>query len=306
MLGPVAQVAQHGVADRILTSEAMLVTEMRLRGGQVARSLPYMPSPEVIYADADLLLCAKPAGQAVARRSGTRAAGSLSEELGRAGHTSAKACHHLDAEVSGLAVFALHRAAMDYLSGQFQGKTVEGCFDAVVVVADATEQKTLGARSWNNENGATPREGVWDWRLIEDAPAGGRWQFARRRTGRAALTRFRVEEHFGRFAWLSCWPAQGRADLLRAHLALAGLPVLNDAAYGLPRVELRLSSLKRGYKGRAEEKPLVTQVALHLGALTLRHPATREPVSFTAPLPPALAIARKNLQRYAPRSRAAR
>lgn len=262
--------------------------------------------PDVIYADADLLLCAKPAGQAVARRSGPRGTGSLSEELWRAGHADARACHHLDVEVSGLAVFALHKSAMDYLSGQFQGKTVEGAYEALVVVADAGEQEALGVRSWTDESGATPREGVWEWRLMEDDTAGGRWQFARRRTGRAALTRFRMEAHFGRFAWLTCWPTQGRADQLRAHLALAGLPALNDAAYGLPGVELRLSGLKRGYKGRAEEKPLVTQVGLHLAALTLRHPATREPVSFSAPLPPALAIARRNLQRYAPRSLAAR
>jgi 23S rRNA pseudouridine1911/1915/1917 synthase len=262
-----------------------------------------MPLPEIIHADADLLLCAKPAGQAVARRPGRKGTGpSLTEELHRAGHAQAKPCHHLDLEVSGLAVFALHKGALDYLSGQFQGKTVVGRFEALVVLASPEERERCGARAWTEADQPGPRvgrEGVWEWRLIEDPDQASRWVWARRRTGRAVATRFLVAEAYGRFAWLNCWPSHGRADHLRAHLALAGWPALNDALYGLPEAELRLSALKRGYKGRDEEKPLVTQVGLHLGELALRHPATREAVTYTAPLPTALTIARKQLQRYA-------
>jgi len=49
-------------------------------------------------------------------------------------------------------------------------------------------------------------------------------------------------------------------------------------------ITLRLSDLKRGYKGREEEKPLIGRLALHASELTLSHPTTLEPVTLRAPL----------------------
>jgi hypothetical protein len=47
-----------------------------------------------------------------------------------------------------------------------------------------------------------------------------------------------------------------------------------------------LSSLKRKYRdyGR-EEKPLIDRLTLHAERLTLRHPATDQPITFEAELP---------------------
>jgi len=62
---------------------------------------------------------------------------------------------------------------------------------------------------------------------------------------------------------------------------------------------LLLSGLKRGYKGRDGERPLLDRLALHHSSLTLRHPATREPLTLTAPLPHDLELALKNLRKFA-------
>jgi 23S rRNA-/tRNA-specific pseudouridylate synthase len=56
--------------------------------------------------------------------------------------------------------------------------------------------------------------------------------------------------------------------------------------------------LKRGYKGRDEERPLVTGLALHAHELTVKHPASREPLTLTAALPHELEIALKHLRRF--------
>lgn len=257
-----------------------------------------VPSLQVCYQDHDVILLTKPPGRVVVRRPGDPSGPTLSDEVKAAGIAAARPFHHLDAEASGLTGYALNKPALDFLSGQLQGKTAQGEYWALVVVATPAELAASGAPSWRDMEAALPAAGEWDWRLIEDPDVRDAWRVARRRAGRAALTRFRVMEDFGRFAWLSCWPTNGRAAQARAHLAAAGLPVLNDPLYGPPGVELRLSGLKRGYKGKATENPLVSHLALHLGALTLRHPATREWFTVTTPPPDPLEIALKNLRRY--------
>jgi 23S rRNA-/tRNA-specific pseudouridylate synthase len=85
------------------------------------------------------------------------------------------------------------------------------------------------------------------------------------------------------------------------HLAAAGAPVLNDRFYGDPEIRLLLSDLKRRYKGRAEEKPLIDRLALHASELELKHPTTREPATLRAPLPHEFEVALKYLRKFTPR-----
>jgi 23S rRNA-/tRNA-specific pseudouridylate synthase len=119
------------------------------------------------------------------------------------------------------------------------------------------------------------------------------------RKGKASATEFRLLAAFGRFAWLECRPLTGRAHQIRVHLAAAGAPILNDVLYGHPEEKLLLSNLKRRYKGRDEERPLISRLALHAAELTILHPATREPFTLSSPLPHEFEVALKYLRRYA-------
>jgi 23S rRNA-/tRNA-specific pseudouridylate synthase len=83
------------------------------------------------------------------------------------------------------------------------------------------------------------------------------------------------------------------------HLAAAGAPILNDVFYGDPEVKLLLSGLKRGYKGREDEKPLIARLALHASALTVKHPSTKDPLTISAPLPHEFEVALKYLRKFA-------
>jgi 23S rRNA-/tRNA-specific pseudouridylate synthase len=85
---------------------------------------------------------------------------------------------------------------------------------------------------------------------------------------------------------------------IRVHLAAWGTPVLNDPLYG-DDTRLLLSDLKRGYKGRTDEKPLISRLALHAGSLTFTHPLTREKITLTSPLPNDLAVSLKYLVKFA-------
>jgi len=235
--------------------------------------------PIIVFEDASLVAINKPSGDLPAEQ--------LAEVAG-----GLKRVHNPDPAASGLLVFAKTKRALDFLSGQFQSKSVEQGYHAFVIVLE-------------NE---LPAEFTIDWWIGTDREAPGRMRAFRRNGGEPALSEFRVLERFGRFAFLECRPRSNRRHQLRVHLAAAGLPVLNDAIYGLPEERLLLSAFKRGYKGaksEGEERPMISQVALHASALTLRHPESGEPFTLTASLPKPFEVALRNLKKFAMSGRSA-
>jgi 23S rRNA-/tRNA-specific pseudouridylate synthase len=124
--------------------------------------------------------------------------------------------------------------------------------------------------------------------------------------GKASVTEFTVRGRFpqpaGRpsLAHIECRPQTGRTHQIRVHLAAAGTPILNDPLYG-NETRLLLSDLKRGYKGRDDERPLIARLALHAATLTFTHPLSREKVTIAAPRPNDFEVALKYLGKYARR-----
>jgi 23S rRNA pseudouridine1911/1915/1917 synthase len=253
--------------------------------------------PDILFEDDFLVAFDKPSGLPVVsdRRGGAQATlmGRVRERFG----PSTANVHRLDAETSGIVLCAKTKPALDFLSGQFQSKTVRKTYNALVALsaAEGAEATRDFAR---DPAGALPAEFSVDLAIGEDEQVAGRMRVFRKRGGKPSVTEFRVLEPFGRFAWLECRPLTGRTHQVRVHLAAAGAPVLNDALYGDPASVLLLSGLKRHYKGRDEEKPLISRLALHSGALGFIHPSTQEPVEITAPLPREFEIALKYLRRF--------
>ena len=252
-----------------------------------------MTLPDIILEDGQIVAFDKPAGMPVAP---ARARGaSLAEAArGRFGR-QLSAVHRLDDEASGLVLFARTKQALDFLSGQFQSKTV-GCAYLALVALSPGGGAPAPAR---DSAGALAAEFTVDLPLGEDRERPGALRVTRGRGGVAAETRVRVLEDFGRFAWVECRPVGGRSRQARAHLAASAAPVLNDRLYGEPGVQLLLSGLKRRYKaGRDPERPLISRLALHAASLSFSHPETRERVEISAPVPEDLAIALKYLRRF--------
>jgi 23S rRNA-/tRNA-specific pseudouridylate synthase len=276
-----------------------------------------MPLPPILFEDDALVAFDKPSGLLVAPDRWDKKRENLMGLVhahARYGHGVANV-HRLDADTSGVLLCAKSKTALDFLTGQFQSKTVAKKYHAFVVVlpADAAMKVIAPIR---DTVGALPDAFTVDLALGEDERQPGRMRVFKGRGGKECLTEFRTLERFrgstrppprgathvpvaSGFAFLECNPLTGRTHQLRVHLAAAGAPILNDPFYGTPDIVLRLSDLKRGYKGREDEKPLIDRLALHASELTLKHPDTREPITLRAPLPHAFEVALKYLRKFA-------
>ncbi len=260
-----------------------------------------MPLPPIIFEDDESVAFDKPSGLLVAPDRWDKTRENLMGLVHghpRYGHGVANV-HRLDADTSGVLLCARTKPALDFLSGQFQSKTVEKTYHALVVVLPVEEAMKVVAPV-RSVDGTLPDAFTIDLALGEDELQPGRMRVFKKRGGKACTTEFRTLERFGRYALVECRPLTGRTHQLRVHLAAAGAPILNDRFYGVPEIELKLSDLKRGYKGRNDEKPLINRLALHASSLVVKRPETREPVTITAELPHEFNVALKYLRKFAP------
>lgn len=274
-----------------------------------------MPLPPILFEDDALVAFDKPSGLLVAPDRWDKGRENLMgivhahPAYGR----GVANVHRLDADTSGILLCAKTKPALDYLSGQFQSKTVGKKYHAVVVVL-APGQAMKVVAPVRDAAGALPDAFAVELALGEDERQRGRMRIFKGRGGKPCTTEFRTLERFGGaraprgsrapavasgYAFVECHPLTGRTHQLRVHLAAAGAPILYDPFYGNPDVVLRLSDLKRGYKGREEEHPLIGRLALHASELTIRHPVTREALTVQSPLPHEFQVALKYLRKFA-------
>jgi 23S rRNA-/tRNA-specific pseudouridylate synthase len=273
-----------------------------------------MPLPSIIYEDEALLAFDKPSGLLVAPDRWNKARANLMGLVHadpRFGQGVANV-HRLDADTSGVLLCTKTKPALDFVTGQFQSKTVAKTYHAFVAILAADKAMKVIAPI-RDDTGGLPEAFTVDVALGEDERQPGRMRVFKGRGGKDCVTEFKTLERFGAgraavddrsigpngFAFVECRPLTGRTHQLRVHLAAAGAPILNDPFYGVPEIGLRLSDFKRGYKGRADEKPLITRLALHASELTLVHPVSRLPISIAAPLPHEFEVALKYLRKFA-------
>jgi 23S rRNA-/tRNA-specific pseudouridylate synthase len=263
-----------------------------------------MPLPPVIHEDDTVIAFDKPSGLLVAPDRWDKARENLMDLVhDRMGRQVAN-IHRIDAGTSGVLLCAKTKPALDSLSGQFQSKTVRKIYLALVVVLPL-ERVMKVVEPVRAADGGLPAEFTVDLALGEDTGRPGRMRVFRKRGGKPSRTEFRVIERFGRHALLECRPVTGRTHQIRVHLAAAGAPVLNDPFYGDPEEVLLLSKLKRRYKGRDEEKPLIGRLALHASELTFLHPGTQSEVTVRAPMPRDFEVALKYLRKFSGLQKAA-
>ena len=277
-----ARVQRLLAEGRVLVDGHLAKPSARLRGNE--RIVVEVPDPEpsgvvpqdlplaVLHEDRDLLVLDKRAGMVVHPARGTPHSTVVNALLHRLGSPGAAGdrlglVHRLDRETSGCLVVARTGTALADLQAQFQGRTVEKAYLALV-------------------HGRLPDDG-----LLE-TPYGrhprDRKRFTSREGSRRALTAWRVTERFGDRATLAEVTLHtGRTHQIRVHLSEAGHPVLADATYGGVRREARL----------APSDPLrlaaaaVGRQALHAWKLAFRHPRTGRLRRFEAPIPADLAAA---------------
>src|ERR1700752_59791 len=171
--------------------------------------------------------------------------------------------HRLDRDTSGLLVVAKTEAALENLSDQFRDRTVFKSYIALVhrrMVSDS---------------------GKIDQPLGRDP--SNRTRMAVVRSGRNALTLYRVRRSFDRFTLLDVELKTGRTHQIRVHLAWLKHPVVGDETYGSGR-----DNTIQDARLRARVRSLNRQF-LHAEKLAFTHPKTGELVKFECTLPAELA-----------------
>lgn len=242
--------------------------------GLVAQDLPLT----VLHEDRDLLVLDKRAGMVVHPARGTphsTVVNALLHRLGGKGDGGDRPglVHRLDKDTSGCLVVARTEAALLDLQAQFQGRSVEKVYLALVHGRIADEGRL------ETPYGRHPRD---------------RKRFTSRAGSRRAISAWRVQERFGdRAALVEVTIQTGRTHQIRVHLSEAGHPVLADATYGGARREARLDAADPLRLAGAA----VGRQALHAWKLAFHHPRTGRLRRFEAPIPPDLAAAIAILRR---------
>jgi 23S rRNA pseudouridine955/2504/2580 synthase/23S rRNA pseudouridine1911/1915/1917 synthase len=197
----------------------------------------------------------------------------LQEELGKI-----FVVHRIDKETSGIIVFAKTAEAHAELSAQSEKRLIDKTYSGIVLGAPASE------------------EGEIDLPL-EEIPKNPGVMRVNRKSGKEALTRYKVVERFQGYAFLDLNPKTGRMHQIRVHLQALGTPLVADKLYGDGK-GFYLSDVKPGYKSSGDEKPLLDRMALHARLVSLTHPQSGERASYSAPLPKDMVSVLRYLRKF--------
>jgi RluA family pseudouridine synthase len=189
--------------------------------------------------------------------------------------------HRIDADTSGVVLFAKNKPAMRMIADLFGKGLVRKTYLAIVNDTPPEESMIIKANLTQNP------ERLGTMKII---PKGGM----------KARTQVRLLKKWRRYSLLEVNPITGKTHQIRAHLAHIGCPIIADRIYGRDS-GLFLSSIKKDYrfKWSCHEKPLIGRLALHAVEISFKHPATGKPVKIEAPLPKDFTIAVKYLEKYA-------
>ncbi len=220
---------------------------------------------EVIYEDKDFIVINKAHGLVVHPAAGNPD-GTLVNALlhhcqgqlsGIGGVQRPGIVHRLDKDTSGCLVAAKNDQAHQEISRQFADRETTKIYHCVVqgipVHPDGRIENQIGRHPVSRQKMA-----------VLEAPKGKR-----------AVTDYKIlrcsSDNETSWAYIRCHLHTGRTHQIRVHMKSLGCPILGDEIYAQP----------------SRQKPAVPRLLLHARQLGFTHPRTKEPLSFTAPLPEA-------------------
>ncbi len=267
-----------------VSADGETITEpsYRVKPGQtfatiVPEAAPYEPAGQeiplaVLYEDADVIVIDKPAGLVVHPAPGNpdrtlvnaliaHCGASLS---GIGGVRRPGIVHRLDKDTSGVMVAAKTDAAHRSLTRQFEARTAERAYVALV---------------WDVPS---PPSGRIEGNIGRDPRNRKRMAVVRADRGKPAATRYRVLRRFGdRASLVECRLETGRTHQVRVHLAHIGHALLGDPLYGRAS-RARIKGLPESVVEALRSFP---RQALHARLLAFDHPAGGARLRFEADLP---------------------
>ncbi len=213
---------------------------------------------DILYEDDDILVLNKKRGMVIHPAPGNPDGTLVNALLYHCGSKIFEACedpirpgivHRLDKDTSGVMVCAKSRRAFPVLKEEIASHEAKRHYAALV----------HGQMEGNT--------GVIRLPLGRSTRDRMKWD-VQPKTGKPAVTHFRVIQFMPRYSLVECILETGRTHQIRVHMSHIGHPVVNDPLYGWKK----------------DHFPCEGQV-LHSRTLDLRHPVTGEEMHFEAPLP---------------------
>lgn len=220
-----------------------------------------LPTLDILYEDADVVVLNKPAGVLVhpaqehneyTLADALLAAYPAMAEVGDASHR-AGLVHRLDREASGVIIAAKTKAAFQHLKTQFANRLTTKKYTVLVLGKVRDEAGTIS------------------FPIARSASHGRMAARPQSQEGRDAVTHYDVLERFPQCTLLDVHIETGRTHQIRAHFFALQHPVVGDTLY-----------VQRGMKLME-----IDRLFLHARALTVTLPNGEEK-TFTAPLAPEL------------------
>jgi 23S rRNA pseudouridine1911/1915/1917 synthase len=213
---------------------------------------------DIVYEDDDLIAVNKPPGLLAVPLERKAAAESVFDQIDRhlRSHRARRpfTVHRIDRDTSGVVVFAKHSAAQAVLKQQFLRHEPERVYQAIVY-----GHPTPPSGAWRDTL-------VWDQRsLIQKGT------HPRDPRGKEAISEYRVVERYGNTSLIEVRLVTGKRNQIRIQARLRGHTLVGEQRYVFGPAELRPIDFGRQ--------------ALHAARLTVSHPATRQALTFEAPLP---------------------
>jgi 23S rRNA pseudouridine1911/1915/1917 synthase len=228
---------------------------------------------DIVYEDESLLVINKPSGLVVHPGHGNYTGtlvNALAYHFDNLPENSSERpglVHRIDKDTTGLLVIAKTEQAMTYLAKQFEDKTTEREYIALV---------------WGN---VKEDEGTIEGNIARHVK--DRMQmavFTDDEQGKPAITHYKVIERFGYVTLVSCQLETGRTHQIRVHMKYIGHTLFNDSRYGGDLILKGTTFTK--YKQFIDNCfKILPRQALHARTLGFVHPVSKEMMRFETPIP---------------------
>ena len=239
------------------------VVSLTLNQNENIHWIPEQIDLNIVYEDEDIIVINKPFGivthPGVGNWSGTLANALLNYDENLSTLDRAGIVHRLDKNTSGLMVVSKNTKSQKFLVEQLQNHLVEREYSAIVyghMISGGTVNENIGRDS------------------------NDRLKQAISKSGKEAITHYRVINRFKRHSHVKAILETGRTHQIRVHLSHIGHPLIGDPAYGG-----RVRYPKKASQELKDALNNFSRQALHSKKLSLIHPVSGESMAWKTDLP---------------------
>lgn len=194
--------------------------------------------------------------------------------LAKKHHEDIQVAHRLDKETTGCLILTKNNESYKYIAQQFESRNVKKLYHAFCEGKENYNDLELFTGIVYKNNGTV---------------------IATENGGKPSATLVNTIEHYKYHSLYECFPITGRLHQIRAQMAFIGHPLIGDITYG--GRDFYLSQVKRNYKGREDEKPIIKRVALHANSIQFIDQKSNL-VSVSAQYPKDLEVLKKQLTKH--------